>query len=382
MSEIFLPYGRQSISEDDIEAVISILRGDWLTTGPMVEKFEGDVADYVGVAHAVSFSSGTAALHGAMHAAGVAPGSAAVAPSLTFAATANSVIYCGGRPVLADISPDTLCLDPGAVEAAAGHVAEPVRAIVPVSFAGYPVKITDFRDAANRLGALVIEDASHALGAERGLHKVGQEADMTVFSFHPVKHITTAEGGMVVTNSAELAKRLRLFRSHGIVKSPEDFVRAYAGAWDNDMVELGYNYRLTDMASALGASQLKNIDYFVMRRKEIAVMYREMLSEAPDIVLPPDHPGHSYHLFPIWVDGSRRKDVFDRLRGNGIGVQVHYVPLHLHTYYREKFAFFEGDFPLTEKFSSGEISLPIFPDMLDEHVELVVKNLALALGAR
>jgi dTDP-4-amino-4,6-dideoxygalactose transaminase len=298
---------------------------------------------------------------------------------MTFAATANAVIYCGGRPLLADISPETLCLDKSAATAAAAAAGTPVKVVAPVSFAGYPVDIEFFRELAARIGAVLIEDAAHALGAKRGSRFVGRDADMTVFSFHPVKHITTAEGGMVVTDSSEYANALRLFRSHGIVKSPEDFIRPYAGAWDNDMIELGYNYRLSDVASALGASQMKRLGGFVERRRELASSYRKVLSGIRDIALPPDHPGHSYHLFPLWVRPELRSEVFGSLRGAGIGVQVHYVPLHLHTYYRREFGHVEGDFPITEMFSAGEISLPLYPDMGDEDVEYVANALQAAL---
>ena len=375
MADPFLPYGHQSVSEEDIEAVTGVLRGDWLTMGPAVERFEKAVADYVGVAHAVSFSSGTAALHGAMHAAGVVEGDRVVVPPLTFAATSNAAVYCGGRPLFADISPDTLCLDPEAAARACERADAPVRVIAPVSFAGYPVDIDSLKGLASKTGAVLVEDACHALGATRGLRNVGQEADMTVFSFHPVKHITTGEGGMVVTNSAEFAKRLRVFRSHGIVKSPDDFVREYHGPWDNDMIDLGYNYRLSDIASVLGESQMKRLGYFVARRKEIAALYREALTDVRGVTLPPDHPGHSYHLFPVWVAPGERRRVFEELRAAGIGVQVHYVPVHLHTYYRERFAFFEGEFPNAERYSSGTMSLPIFPDMTEGDVDRVAEKL-------
>ncbi len=375
MPEKFLPYGHQSVSEDDIRAVTGVLRGDWLTMGPAVERFEKAVADYVGAAHAVSFSSGTAALHGAMYAAGVKEGDCVVVPPLTFAATSNAAIYCGGRPLFADISPDTLCLDPNAAAVACERAEGEVRVLAPVSFAGYPVDIDAFKRLAGKTGAVLIEDACHALGATRGLLNVGQEADMTVFSFHPVKHITTGEGGMVVTNSAEFAKRMCLFRSHGIVKSPQDFVREYRGPWDNDMIDLGYNYRLSDIASVLGESQMKRLGYFVAKRKEIASFYRGALAGVDGVVLPPDHPGHAYHLFPVWVEPRERRRVFEGLRAEGIGVQVHYVPVHLHTYYRERFAFFEGEFPHAERFSAGTMSLPIYPDMTEEDVERVVERL-------
>lgn len=379
MSEDFLPYGHQSIDESDIRAVVEVLRGDWLTMGPAVERFERAVADYVGAAHAVSFSSGTAALHGAMHAAGIGPGDAVLVPPLTFAATANAVLYCGARPLFVDISPETLCMDPVAARSVCEGAKEYVRAIVPVSFAGYPVEIEAFRELAAERAAVLVEDACHALGGERGCRKVGRETEMSVFSFHPVKHITTAEGGMVVTDLSELAKRLCRFRSHGIVKSPEDFVRPYDGPWDNDMLALGYNYRLSDVASALGESQMKRLDHFVARRRAIAKRYREALGGCEEILLPPDHPGHAYHLFPVWVEPARRKEVFVALRASGIGVQVHYVPLHLHTYYRERFGHFEGEFPKAEAFSAGALSLPLFPDMTEAHVDRVAESLRRAV---
>jgi UDP-4-amino-4,6-dideoxy-N-acetyl-beta-L-altrosamine transaminase len=381
MTEKYLPYGHQCINDEDVNAVVEALRGDWLTTGPTVERFESAFAGYIGASHAVSFSSGTAALHGAMHVAGVLPGDFVLAPSLTFAATANAALFCGGKPLFADISTDSLCLDPASAEAACSAVEGVIRVMAPVSYAGYPVDIEAFRELASRFGAILIEDASHALGANRKGIKVGVEADMTVFSFHPVKHITTAEGGMVVTNSSEFARRLRLFRSHGIVKSPDEFKRPYDGPWDNDMIDIGYNYRLSDVACALGLSQLRRVSGFVERRRELAEAYRKILYDEPEVMPPPDHPGHSYHLFPIWVTPSMRKSVFESLRFEGIGVQVHYVPLHLHTYYREKFSLTVGDFPKTELFSAGEISLPIYPDMEDGDVEFVASKLKSAIAA-
>lgn len=375
MSEQFLPYGHQSVSEEDIEAVARVLRGDWLTMGPAVERFEQSVADYTGAAYAVSFSSGTAALHGAMHASGLKEGERAVVPPLTFAATSNAAVYCGATPLFADISPDTLCLDPEAAAEACEKARERVGVIAPVSFAGYPVDLAPFRRLAEKQGAVLIEDGCHALGAVRGERMVGQEADMTVFSFHPVKHITTGEGGMVVTDSPEFARRLRVFRSHGIVKSPEDFVRPYQGPWDNDMISLGYNYRLSDIASVLGESQMRRLPHFVSKRREIAAMHRAALSGVSGVLTPPAHPGHSYHLFPVWVDPTARKRVFEGLRAENIGVQVHYVPVHLHTYYKERFGGFEGEFPNAERYSAGTMSLPVYFDMREEDVARVAEKL-------
>ncbi|MDR1514659.1 MAG: UDP-4-amino-4,6-dideoxy-N-acetyl-beta-L-altrosamine transaminase [Synergistaceae bacterium] len=376
----YLPYGHQSINEDDIKAVVEVLKGEWLTTGPAVERFESAAAEYTGASYAVSFSSGTAALHGAMYAAGVSEGDFVLVPPLTFAATSNSAIYCGARPLFADISEESLCLDPTLSEEVCANAGAPVKVLAPVSFAGYPVDLKPFKELAQRVGAVLIEDAAHAFGGRRGEMRVGREADMTVLSFHPVKHITTAEGGMVVTDSERFAERMRRFRSHGIVKSPRQFVRPYDGPWDNDMIDIGYNYRLSDVASALGASQIERIERFISRRKEIAALYRKALSHAAkDVKLPPDHPGHAYHLFPIWVSPQIRRPVFEALRSDGIGVQVHYVPVHLHTYYRERFGFAPGDFPKAEEYSAGEISLPIYTDMEDEDVLFVADKLSNAV---
>jgi dTDP-4-amino-4,6-dideoxygalactose transaminase len=248
-----------------------------------------------------------------------------------------------------------------------------------VSFAGYPANIPAFRKFSDKYGAVLIEDASHALGGSRGSIRVGAEADMTTLSFHPVKHITTAEGGMVLTNSGQYANRLRRFRNHGIVKYPEKTDRDYEGPWDNDMVELGYNYRLPDLCCALGTSQMKRLDSFVARRREIASLYRKFLSDIEEVKLPPDHPGHAYHLFAIWVDPTRRRDIFEFLRASGIGVQVHYVPLHLHSYYRKNFGAREGEYPVAENFSAGTVSLPIYQDLPDEGVMYVAEKVKEAI---
>lgn len=380
MTQSYIPYGRQWVDRDDIEAVAEVLRGDWLTTGPCVAQFEELFAARVGARFAVAFSNGTAALHGAMHAAGVEAGDCVAVPPLTFAATANAVLYCGGTPVFADIAPETLCL--GAAEI--GRIRLPfggrLKAVAPVSYAGYPADIDAVRRAAEKQGALVIEDASHALGAVRDGKPVGAQADMTTFSFHPVKHITTAEGGMVATDSPEWAARLRRFRTHGIVKDAAEFGRACEGPWDNDMIELGYNYRLNEISCALGISQMKKLDAFVARRRAVAARYRDAFQDTEGVSLPPAHPGHAYHLFPIWVSPTVRKRVFETLRAEGIGVQVHYVPVHLHTYYRKRFGFGPGDFPQAETFSAGEISLPIFPGLSDEQVDFVAERVGRALA--
>ena len=358
-SEIIYPYGHQSIEEDDVKAVIAALKSEWLTMGPAVDEFENTVANYIGARHAVAYCNGTAALHGAMHAAGVAPGDLVLVPSLTFAATGNSAIFCGGRPIFADISPDTLCMSSESAEAAIASAKSRVRVIAPVSFAGYPADIEAFRQLSRKCGAALIEDGAHALGASRADRMVGSEADMTELSFHPVKHITTAEGGMVLTDSDEYATRLRMFRNHGIARQPMKIGREYDGPWDNDMIGLGYNYRLPDICCALGTSQMKRLDLFVARRREIASLYRKLFADEPGVTLPPDCPGHSYHLFVIQVNAAIRRAVFEFLRESGIGAQLHYVPLHLHSYYIRNFGTKKGDCPVTEAYSARAMSLPM-----------------------
>ena len=380
MSEIIYPYGRQNINDDDVEAVVAALKSEWLTTGPAVCGFENAVADYTGARHAVAYSNGTAALHGAMSAAGVTPGDLVLVPSLTFAATGNSAIYCGGRPIFADISPETLCISPESAEKAIASANGKVRVIAPVSFAGYPVDIEAFRQLSEKYGVVLIEDGAHALGASRKNGMVGSEADMTAFSFHPVKHITTAEGGMVVTDSDEYSTRLRMFRNHGIARAPMKIDREYAGPWDCDMINLGYNYRLPDVCCALGVSQMKRLDSFVARRREIASLYRKLFEDEPGVILPPECPGHSYHLFVIQVESDIRRVVFEFLRKSGIGVQLHYVPLHLHSYYRRNFGTKEGDCPVTEAYAARAMSLPIYAGLSDDGVFFTADKLKEAIA--
>ncbi len=366
----YLPYGHQWIDDDDVAAVAAVMRGDWLTQGPAVEVFEKSVADYVGVAHAVAFCNGTAALHGAYYAAGVGEDDEVIVPPLTFAATANAACYLGALPVFADIAPETFCLDPVEV---ARKVTAKTKVVAPVSYAGYPADVEGCRRAAP--GAVVVEDGCHALGGDRRGCKIGAEADMTVFSFHPVKHVTTGEGGMVVTDDELFARRLRLFRSHGITKEPGEMEAKDEGPWYCEMVDLGYNYRMTELQAALGRSQMKKLDAFVARRRELACLYDEAMAELEGVTLPPRHEGHAYHLYPIQVDGSRRRALFEGLRAASIGVQVHYVPVHFHPYYRRRFGWSEGDFPCTEALYRREISLPLFPAMDDGDVDRVVAEL-------
>lgn len=371
--ETLLPYGRQSIEEDDIQAVVETLRSDWLTTGPKVAEFEEAFAVRVGARYAVSFSSGTAALHGAVFAAGVGAGDEAITSPLTFAATANCVLYQGGKPVFADVCPDTLNLDP---ERAASAIGPHTKALLPVDYAGHPVDLDAFLVLAEQRGLVVIEDACHALGAEYGGKRVGSIAHMTVFSFHPVKHLTTGEGGMVTTDNAQFADKLRMFRNHGISSNARD--RQRQGQWHYEMVLLGFNYRLPDIACALGLRQLSKLDANLTRRREIAARYTRAFAEIPGVSTPQVRADSlpAWHLYPIRMDvrtlGVTREEVFRSLRAENIGVNVHYIPVHLHPYYKQNFGYRSGEFPIAEAAYETLISVPMFHGMSDGDVEDVI----------
>ena len=376
-----LPYGRQSIEEDDIQAVVDALRSDWLTTGPKIPEFEEAFAAWLGARFAVSFSSGTAALHGAAFAAGIATGDEAITTPLTFAATANCVLYQNGTPVFADISPDTLNLDP---ERVAAKVSPKTKALLPVDYAGHPADLDAMLEIADRHGLVVIEDACHALGAEYKGRRVGSIAHMTVFSFHPVKHLTTGEGGMVTTDNAAYADALRKVRNHGISSGARD--RQHAGQWHYEMVLLGYNYRLTDIACALGLSQLKKLEENLTRRREIATRYTAAFREMPGICAPfvREEALPAWHLYHVRFDFARfstgRSEIFHALRAENIGVNVHYIPVHLHPYYRERFGYRGGEFPTAESAYESVISLPMFHGMSDADVEDVIRAVDLVIG--
>ena len=368
-----LPYGRQSIDESDIQAVVNVLRSDWLTTGPKVGEFEEAMAAWVGGKHAVSFSSGTAALHAAAFAAGLQPGDEAITSPMTFAATANCVLYQGATPVFADVSRDTLNLDPQLVEAS---LTPRTKAILPVDYSGHPADLDAVLRLAERHGLVVIEDACHALGAEYRGRKVGGLAHMTVFSFHPVKHLTTGEGGLVTTNDAGLAESLRRFRNHGI--SSDARQRQSAGQWHYEMVLLGYNYRLPDIACALGLSQIGKLDSNVARRREIASRYTAAFRDVPGVIPPTvrDEVTPAWHLYPIRIDLARltvdRGEIFRALRAENMGVNVHYIPVHCHPYYRDRFGYRGGEYPVAEDAYARLISLPMFHGMSDQDVEDVI----------
>ncbi len=389
MTKMNIPYGRQTIDQDDIDAVVEALKSDFMTQGPRIPEFEKVVADYHGCKYAVAFCNGTAALHACYHAAGLRPGEEFITSPITFAASANGGLYVGGIPRFVDIDEEDFCIDPDRIEEA---ITPRTRVVTPVSFAGYPVDLKRLRTIADRHGLTIIHDAAHAIGARRDGRSVSEHADMTILSFHPVKHIATGEGGMVLTDREDLYRRLILFRTHGITRDPA-MLQKNEGAWYYEMQELGYNYRITDLQCALGTSQMKKLDHSLFRRNEIARFYREALGKLDWLQLPecgfdtawlPDpeyrdlakKPAdlHAYHLFPVRVrDAARRKDFFDHLRGNGIFVQVHYIPLHTMPYYRESFGFKPGDFPVAERFYAQEVSLPMYPALTEEQLTFVVK---------
>ena len=369
----FLPYGRQSVDEDDISAVVETLRSDWLTTGPKVGEFEEAFAAWIGARYAVSFSSGTAALHGAAFASGLEAGDEAITTPLTFAATANCVLYQGGKPVFADIREDTLNIDP---EFVAAHITPRTKVLLPVDYAGHPADLDELHEIADRHGLTIIEDACHALGAEYRGRRVGSISHMTVFSFHPVKHLTTGEGGMVTTDNPRFAETLRKFRNHGI--SSEARERQIQGQWHYEMVLLGFNYRLTDVACALGLRQLAKLERNLARRREIAAKYSEGLHNVSCVTLPivRNDVLPAWHLYPVRLDldslSASRTQIFQALRAENIGVNVHYIPVHLHPYYRERFAYKPGDYPVAESAYESLISLPMFHGMTDRDVNDVI----------
>lgn len=369
---MYIPYGRQSINEADIQAVVDVLKSDYVTTGPKVGEFERKVADYAGAKYAVAIANGTAALHAACYAAGIGEGDEVITTPITFAASSNCVLYCGARPVFADIRPDTYNIDPEDIKR---KITSKTKAIIAVHYSGQPCEMDEIHQIAREHGLLVIEDAAHALGADYKGKKVGSISDMTTFSFHPVKHITTGEGGMITTNNEELYKKLVLFRTHGITRD-ETMMTGNEGAWYYEQLELGYNYRITDIQCALGISQMDRLDEFVMKRRKLAGRYDKAFESVPDIITPKQAAGchNSYHLYVVQVCGRDRKEVFDKLRASGIGVNVHYIPVYKHPYY-QKHGYDKVCCENAEAFYNRAVSLPLYPDLTFEQQDYVIGQL-------
>lgn len=374
--ETLLPYGRQQIDDDDIQAVVDVLRSDWLTTGPKVAEFEGAFAEYVGSEEAVAVCNGTAALHAAVAALGIAPGDEVIVPAMTFAASANCVVYQGGTPVFADVDAETLLIDPLEVEA---KITSQTKAVVAVDYAGQPADYDVLLEIADRHGIAVISDACHALGASYKGRKVGTLSNLSAFSLHPVKHITAGEGGVVTTNDPTFATQMRIFRNHGITSDHRQ--RESAGSWFYEMVNLGFNYRLTDFQCALATSQLKKLDGWIDRRQEIAARFDGVFAELPAIRPLKVMRGvsHAYHLYVIRLDANllrvARRQVFAALRAEGIGGNVHYIPVHLHPFYRNRFGTAPGMCPTAEAVYEDLLTLPMFAGMNDDDVEDVIEAL-------
>jgi len=379
--ESTLPYGHQWLDESDIAALVEVLRSDWLTTGPTVAEFERVFAESVGAKEAVAVSNGTAALHAAIYALKIEPGDEVIVPAMTFAASANCVVYQGGTPVFADVDAGTLLLDPGQVKA---KITRRTRANVAVDFAGQDCEYDDLIEIDGSHGLSIIADACHAIGGSYKSRSVGSLAHLSTFSFHPVKHITTGEGGMISTDDSGLAHRLRTFRNHGITSDHRQ--REAEGSWFYEMVDLGYNYRLTDFQCALGIRQLSHLPAWVQRRQQIASLYDRAFAQIPEVeaLAVRSDVSHAYHLYVIRLEtGSLRADratVFTALRAEGIGVNVHYIPVPWHPYYRN-LGYQKGQWPQAENAYERIISLPIFPAMSDGDVEDVISAVSKVISA-
>lgn len=373
-----LPYGRQDVDLSDVTAVTEALRSDWLTTGPEVDRFEAAIAERAGVEHAISVTSGTAALHVAYAAAGIGPGDQVITTPLTFVATAATAALLGAEIVFADVDPATGNLDPAAAEAA---VTGRTRVVAGVDYAGVPVDGPALRDLASRKDLLFLEDAAHSIGSSLHGDPVGSLADLTTYSFFPTKNLTTAEGGAVVTADADLAARARAFKNHGLVRDRGLQRRPDEGPWHQEVHAFGLNYRLPDVLSALGTSQLARLDRFVARRAEIKQAYDEALGdlEGVDIPFAPAGAAPAWHLYPLRVPAERRRSIFDALRAQGIGVQVNYIPAYWHPVF-EDLGYRRGMCPVAEEYYRREISLPMFPSLTDTDVERVIEETRAAVA--
>lgn len=369
MSMSQIPYGRQNIGDDDVSEVISILKGDFLTTGPKVKEFENALANYVGANHAVAVNSGTSALDIAVAAINLPQGSEIITTPFTFVADSNCVLYNGHKPVFADIDPKTYNISPDSIKK---KLTNKTKAIIYVDYAGQPCEIEEIREIASEHSLFLMEDACHALGAEYKGKKTGNFADMTIFSFHPVKHITTGEGGAITTNNSDFYEKLKLLRNHGIDKDPSERT-----SYKYDMKLLGRNYRITDFQCALGISQLKKLDKFLERRSQIARIYSEEFEKIDSITIPYVKPNvkHAWHLYTILLDKKINRDnFFEKMKNSGLGVNVHYIPVYRFSYYKQ-FNINPMDYPSTEEIFSRIISISMYPAMTDEDVKTVISKI-------
>ncbi|QHT68816.1 UDP-4-amino-4,6-dideoxy-N-acetyl-beta-L-altrosamine transaminase [Rhodocytophaga rosea] len=373
-----IPYGRQHINQEDIDAVVEVLKSDYLTQGPKIEELEKKFAQYIGSSYALAVSNGTAALHLCTLALNVSKGSNVITTPLTFVASANCVEYCGGNVYFADIDPDTYLLDINKVKALIESKPKGFfSGIIPVDFAGYPVDLEQYRQLAKEHNLWIVEDACHAPGGYFTDSTATQQwcgnskfADLAIFSFHPVKHIATGEGGMITTNNEELYKKLLLLRTHGITKNADLLIENHGG-WYYEMQELGYNYRLTDFQAALGISQLARADKGLQRRKEIARKYDEAF-QGTSLKTPKPHPGHAYHLYVIQVEN--RLVLYNHLRNKNIFAQVHYIPVHLQPFYKQK-GHTANEFPIVEEYYKHCLSIPMYPTLTDDEQQYIIDTI-------
>ena len=375
INEKFIPYGQQWIDEEDIQAVIETLKSDFLTQGPRIKEFEEKLAGVVGAKYAVAISNGTAALHAACFAAGIGEGDEVITTPMTFAASANCALYVGATPIFADIDPITYNID---IEDIKRKITKKTKAIIPVHFTGQPCEMDDITELAKEHGLIVIEDGAHALGAEYKGRKIGSISDMTTFSFHPVKHITTGEGGAITTNNKEYYEKLLLFRAHGITKD-QDRMGLNEGPWYYEQQALGYNYRITDIQAALGASQLNRLNMFLQKRREYIKIYNEGFKNENGIITPfqRNETSSAWHLYIIQLELEKlkitRREFFEELRRKNIGVNVHYIPVYYHPYY-QKLGYKKGLCPKAEELYERIITLPLYPKMEKQDVLRVIKN--------
>jgi UDP-4-amino-4,6-dideoxy-N-acetyl-beta-L-altrosamine transaminase len=374
----FIPYGRQWIDEEEIKEVIEVLRSDWITCGPKIDEFEKAICDYAGCKNAVAVNSGTSALDIAVQTLDLPKDSEIITTPLTFAASSNAAIYNDCKPVFADIDKDTRNISPESIKK---RITDKTRAIIFVDYAGHPCDIDEIKEIAEKKDIRLIEDACHSIGAEYKGARVGQHADMTVYSFHPVKQMTTGEGGCVVTDNSEYYEKLKLLRSHGIDKNAKERSGPKDG-WAYDMKFLGKNYRMTDFQAALGITQLRRLDGFIKRRHEIAREYNEAFNDLEEIEIPKTKPDvkHSWHIYTVLLKGIDRDVFYRKIKEKGIGVNVHYIPVYRFSYYKENYAIDPSDYPTTEDVFSRIITLPLFPKMSEEDVTQVIDSVKETLG--
>ena len=368
----FIPYGHQWIDEEDIEEVVKVLKSDWITTGPKIAEFEDALSSYIGTKYAVAVNSGTSALDIAVQTLNLQKGSEVITTPFTFVGTSNAILYNNSKPVFADIEKETRNINPDDVRK---KITQKTKAIIYVDYAGQPCDIDELKEIAEEYDLYLIEDACHAIGAEYKGEKTGNFADMTIFSFHPVKHITTGEGGAVVTNNEEFCEKLKILRNHGIDKSAFERFGPEAG-WAYDLKFLGRNYRITDFQAVLGTSQLKKLDVFSEKREEIAKMYTEGFDDMTEIETPSAKPyvKHAWHIYTVLLNSIGRDEFFKMMRERNIGVNVHYIPIYRFSYYQEHFNFNSKDFPITEVVYNNIITLPLYPKMTDNDVEAVIEG--------